>query len=123
MGVPDQRLLDGLLNEVSDEVERAWTKHGDECMASPAITDDGKRLGILAEEAGEAADEVGQDDLPGHHAASLLLGALGRVAKRTTYDNADEALLDEELKQLAAMATAWRYAIAARRAAAERARF
>jgi|GEM_PF-3468366 len=102
-------ILAGILDEVSEEILRAGRKHGPESMAAPGH-DAGKRLGILMEEGGEVAEEV-----------SLLLlrksnevqAQLGRIARRTTYDNGDFDSLREELVQLTAMGAAWLHALEA----------
>lgn len=99
-------LLWGVIREVVAEVRRATEKHGAESMAGPGHSV-GKRLGILAEEVGEAADEA----LAVAINATALSASLGRVARRTTYDNGDSVRLRDELIQTAAMAVAWVYSM------------
>jgi hypothetical protein len=72
-------------DQVRAEVWRAEYKHRDEAMTSP-VHGDGKRLSILVEEVGE-------------------------VGSAMTYDKGSRANLREELIQVAAMATAWVYAM------------
>lgn len=103
----DEVALDEILAGIKREIVRAIAKHGDNAMASPSRSV-GDRLGILGEEVGEVADEAtGPEE---HRLVSALASAFGRVARRTTYDNADAEHLDEELEQTAAMAISWRYA-------------
>jgi hypothetical protein len=71
-----------ILNEIEDEVLRAWKKHGDHAMINPALPTM-ERLSILGEEFGE-------------------------VCRALTYDSGEGKVeLKKELIQLAAMAACW----------------
>jgi hypothetical protein len=103
MGVGLQRIG----NEVVAEVMRAAEKHGRHAMASPSLSME-ERLPIVVEEAGEVAQEVerrASDPWP----LVVMMEALGEVGRGMTYDGSSD--LRTELVQLAAMATAWVYAI------------
>ena len=103
----DEHALDLILAGIKAEILRAITKHGDNAMASPNRSV-GDRLGILGEEVGEVAEEAtGPQE---HMLVTALAASFGRVARRTTYDNADAEALNSELEQTAAMAVSWRYA-------------
>ena len=114
MGNPHLVLSELTLSAIQAEATRAHLKHGEFSMLGPHHSA-ADRLSILAEEAGEAADEAMA--LAQAHVLTVksgqLLSALGRVAHQLTHDQgggigyADKDKLEKELIQVAAMAATW----------------
>lgn len=110
MNPPVLVLSELTLSAIQAEATRAHLKHGDHSMLGPYT--DHARLAILAEEAGEAADEaraLAESLLTGLRSAQLL-AALGRVGHVLTYDQDPDTIrerLEKELIQLTAMGATW----------------
>lgn len=99
------------LSAIQAEATRAHLRHGDKSMLGPYYTDP-ERLAILAEEAGEATEEIKKLSVLiqlGMMSTDMLI-AIGRVGHALTYDqdvNEVREKLEKELIQVAAMAATW----------------